>query len=221
MRATFWNLSAAFSLLLAACAAPDEEPTAAGERSTGDPAGGSTTGSVDPDAGGLSVTFDPIQVAPGTERTQCVVKNLGNADTIHVGRIHNVLGDGSHHLIVYRTADAVEQPAPFDCQPFTDALHPEKGSSVMITQKRDDVLELPPGIAYTREPNQMVRLEMHYINPTGAELEVSATSTLVPSSDADFQNEADFLFIGNPDISIPAHTETTLGPTFLPLSTDF
>ena len=225
MRATFWKLLAVLSFLplLPACGAPDEGPAGTHQASTGAATtGGSTgTGTVDPDAGGLSVTFDPIKVAPGKERTQCVVKNLGNAEAIHVGRIHNVLGEGSHHLIVYRTSDTVEQTTPFDCQPFTDALHPEKGSPLMISQKPDDALELPPGVGYTLQPNQMIRLEMHYINPTAAEIEVSATSTMVPSAEGDVHDEADFLFIGNPDISIPAHTEKTLGPSFLRLPADF
>lgn len=164
-----------------------------------------------------SVTFDAITVPPGEEHTQCVVKKLSNLTAAHIGQIHNVLGEGSHHLIVYRTADTVEQPTPQDCQPFSDLLKPEKGTPLMISQKADDLLTLPQGVAFTLQPEQFIRLEMHYINATAAPLQVQATSTFIALDDKDFQNEADFLFMGNPDIDIPAHSAFTLGPTYLPL----
>lgn len=164
-----------------------------------------------------SVKFDPITVQPGEESTQCVIKKLTNTAAAHINQIHNVLGDGSHHLIVYRTNETVEQPVPFDCQPFTDLLQPTKGTPLMITQKPDDLLTLPPGVAFSVAAEQFIRLEMHYINATGAPLEVSATSTFIAMDDKDFQNEADFLFFGNPDIDLDPMSAATLGPTYLPL----
>jgi hypothetical protein len=191
-----------------------------GETTTGGSTGGSTGGATTGGAGGgpstpsYEVTFDPVTVSPGIERTQCVVKNLGNDALIRVGRIHNLLNAGSHHLIVYRTNDTVEQLAPFDCQPFTDALDPAKGSPLMITQKHEETLTLPQGVAFSLQPNTMVRLEMHYLNTSDADVTVQATSTFITIPDADFTDEADFLFIGNPDISIPAMSPATLGPTY-------
>ena len=164
-----------------------------------------------------SVTFDPVTVPAGTEKTQCVVKKLPNTAAAHIGQIHNELGDGSHHLIVYRTNDTTEQPVPFDCQPFSDLLKPEKGTPLMITQKKDDLLTLPPGVAFTIGASQFVRLEMHYINATGAPLDITAKSTFIAMDDKDFQNEADFVFFGNPDIKIPPMSAFTLGPTYLPM----
>src|SRR3954471_13512503 len=98
------------------------------------------------------------------EDTQCVVRKLPNTAAMHVGEIHNVLGVGSHHLIVYRTNDTVEKTTPFKCQPFTDLLHPEKGTPLMISQKKDDTLTLPKGVAFAIAADQFIRLEMHYIN---------------------------------------------------------
>src|SRR4051812_16089544 len=93
-------------------------------------------GAADPDAAGTNVvtplgsfaiSFPATPVPPSAEHTQCVVKRLGNPVAIHAGTVHNVLGTGSHHLIVYRVNDATEQLTPFDCQPFTDALDATKG----------------------------------------------------------------------------------------------
>jgi hypothetical protein len=186
---------------------------------------GQTTGAGASDAGSdaftpppdsYSITFPPTVVSPGSENTQCVVKRLGNPDLLRVNQIHNQLAGGSHHLIVYRTNDTVEQPVPFDCAPFIDTLDPSSGSPLMITQKVEELLTLPQGVAFSLQPDQMIRLEMHYLNATAADLAVSATSTFIPIAESDFMHEADFLFIGNPDINIPAQSMATLGPTFFP-----
>lgn len=167
-----------------------------------------------------TVEFPATTIAPGAEDTQCVVKRLGNDEQIRVHQIHNVLPTGSHHLIVYRTADTEEKLTPYPCEPFVDALDPAKGSTVMVTQKHDETLTLPDGVGFTMPPGQMVRLEMHYINPTSAPLDVSATSTFVTMPAKQYKDEADFLFIGSPDIDIPAHSKAKLGPVFFGLPDD-
>src|SRR5207249_7764264 len=114
---------------------------------------------------------------------------------MHVGSVHNTLAQGSHHLIVYEVTDTEERTTPYDCRPFADTFDPSKGAPLMITQKRDDLLTLPDGVAYSLDANQMIRLEMHYINPTAKEETVDATTTMIPVDDAAFKYEADFLLI--------------------------
>jgi Copper type II ascorbate-dependent monooxygenase, C-terminal domain len=207
---------------LAGCSSDGVIQLAGGTQGAGGAGGSSGTGLGGGGGGGVgpasfTVTFDPVTVAPGMENTQCIVKKVGNEELIRVHQIHNVLPTGSHHLIVYRTNDTVEQLTPFDCQPFADTLDPSKGAPVMITQKHDDTLTLPDGVAFSMQPGQMVRLEMHYINASPKPLDISATTTFTTMSEADFKDEADFLFIGNPDIKIPAHSTATLGPTYIAL----
>ncbi len=217
--------SLSFGLLLAAatgCGTVTLEPTgttggAGGSDTTTTGGTMSSTGTGSTPGDSYSVEFGPVTVAPGKENTQCVVLRLNNPALLHVGQIHNELSDGSHHLIVYRTNDTVEKLTPFDCQPFADTLKPEKGSPLMITQKHDEVLTLPKGVAFTLQPTQMVRLEMHYINPNSADVQIRAKSTFTAILDSEFKDEADFLFLGNPDIKIPAYSKQTLGPTYLGL----
>jgi hypothetical protein len=168
-----------------------------------------------------SLTFSPGTVQPGQEYTKCVVLRLGNPTPIHVGTIHNTLSNGSHHMIVYRSAETVEQKTPFDCVPFTDTLDPSKGSTLMVTQKRDDVLNLPEGVGFTLDANQMIRIELHYLDATSTPLDVTATTTFVTMADSQFKDEADFLFIGDPDISIAANSSQTLGPIFFQLPSEY
>lgn len=221
----------ALALFVSGCDS-DVSPTGGAGGEGGSGAGSSTGGNAQAGGGGngagggtvqgesFTITFDPLTVPPGEENTQCVVKRLGNDEAIRVNQIHNVLPAGSHHLIVYRTADTEEVLEPYDCQPFADTLDPTKGSPLMVTQKHDELLTLPDGVAFTLQPGVMIRLEMHYINATPEPLDVSATSTFTTMPEEDFQYEADFLFLGNPDIDIPPNSAFTLGPTFLPLPAD-
>jgi hypothetical protein len=186
-------------------------------------AGASSDAAADAPAPAVSytLTFGPIQVAPNAENTQCLVLRLHNDVPIHVGAIHNLLGTSSHHMIVYRVNDTVEQTTPFACQPFTDTLDPTKGSAIMVSQKKDDLLTFPPGVAYTLDANQMIRIEMHYINATAATTTLQSTTTMIPLASGDYKYEADFLFIGDPDIKIPANSKKTLGPVIFPLPAGF
>lgn len=195
---------------------------ACGSDGAGSPDGGGESGADAAPGDGFTVTWGPVDVPAGTEHTQCVIKRLDNAGQIRVGKIENVLEATSHHFIVYQVNDDTveERPEPFECQPFSDTLDPDKGAPLMVTQKSSEVLELPEGVGFTLEENQMVRLELHYINATQETQTAEASSTFHPMAEGDFQDEADFLFIGNPDIEIPPHQEWTLGPSYFPLPGD-
>jgi hypothetical protein len=175
-----------------------------------------------PDAGGVggggpssySVSFGPIVVPAGTESTQCMVKRLGNPAPLHVGAVHNLLGTASHHMVVYRVADTAEQTTPFACKPFQDTVL-GNGSPIIISQKSDDLLEMPAGVAYTLDANQMIRIELHYINATSSDVMLQSSTTMTEVTD--YQWEASFFLLGDMDISVPSNSDATLGPVFLPL----
>ena len=125
-------------------------------------------------------------------------------------------------MIVYRSAETVEQTTPFDCKPFTDTLDPSKGSTLMVTQKKDDTLTLPSGVAFTLDPNQMVRLEMHYINASPAPVDVTASTNFITMADAQFKDEAGLPLHRRPGHHHPAATRaTTLGPIFFALPPEY
>ena len=187
--------------------------------------GGQTPSVATPDLGTeasqtRSVTFGPIAVGAGVEKTQCITIRLGNTKAFYAGSIHNELGPASHHMIVYKVSDTVENTTPTDCQPFTDTLDPTKGSPLMITQKPDEVLALPAGVAYAVVENQMLRLEVHYVNPSTTAVMLTAKTTFNELPADQFQQAAGFIFIGNPDITLPPHAISTLGPTMFKLPAD-
>lgn len=159
-----------------------------------------------PVIGTYKLSLGPITVAPGDEATRCVNLRLSNTGPIKVHQMRNLLSNGSHHLIVYKDdMNTTERATPYDCQPFTGALNLSgMVAPVMITQKADDSLTLPNRVAYTFASNQMIRIEMHYINSSDTPLEVSATSEFYAVPESAIDHEANILFIGTPDINIPA-----------------
>jgi len=191
-----------------ACGDNGADGTSGSSSSSGSATGAG--GAWSPPDGSLSIRIGPIDVPAGTEKTQCVTLRLGNAGPIHVGTVHNDLIGVSHHMIVYKVNDTIEQATPIDCKPFTDALDPAKGSPLMITQKSSETLELPKGVAFNLDDDQMIRLEMHYVNPTGEAATVEGISTFVPMPDAEFENEAGFLFAGSVDIALPPMQKSTV-----------
>jgi hypothetical protein len=168
--------------------------------------------------------WGPVTVHPSVENTQCIWLKLSNPTEIKVHQLHNTLEQGSHHLIVYKDdMDTTEQTTPVDCQPFTGALNASgKISPIMITQKHDDELTLPDGVAYTIPAGQMIKLELHYINATDADLQVAATVDFFSADPATIHDAADLLFVGSPDISLPPNMMTTLHQFFtVPSYVDF
>ena len=168
----------------------------------------------------FTVTWGPYDVPAGDENTKCMIQRLGNDRQIHVGEITNDLGTASHHFIVYRIAEGEVSTEPYDCQPFADTLNPENGAPLMVTQKAQETLTLPDGVAFTLETEQLIRLELHYLNTTNETQAVTASSTFTTMAPADFEHEADFLFVGNPDIELAPMQSATVGPSFLPLPED-
>jgi hypothetical protein len=55
------------------------------------------------------------------------------------------------------------------------------------------------------------------VNASDEPIEVAASTTFVAIPEADFQHEADFLFVGNLDVEVPPMQAWTLGPDYLPL----
>lgn len=182
--------------------------------------GGGEETPVDGNPGGqvYTLTWGPIEVPPGEEDTRCVVLPLGNDIPVKIHEIHNTLGTASHHFIVYRVSEGEVTTTPTPCLPFVDTLDPSKGAPLMITQRPEETLTLPEGVAFSVAPEQLIRLEMHYVNASSEPITVQATAELRAMADADFVHEADFLFIGNPDIQLPSQPGIqTLGPTYFPV----
>jgi hypothetical protein len=191
-----------------------------GDDTTNNPPANSDAGMADAGPSGegerYALSYGPITIQPGQEDTQCIWLRLSNETPIKVRRIHNLLSSSSHHLIVYKDdQDTTEQTTPVPCQPFTGALNTTgRIAPIMITQRADDELVLPEGVAYTLDAHQMIKLEMHFVNATDAPLEATATVQFYRADASTIEHEADILFIGSPDVNIPAGASRTLNQFF-------
>jgi hypothetical protein len=195
-----------FACLLVACGGGDDgvADDTVGDDTVGDDSVGDDGGDDGGDDDSYTLTFGPVSVEPGVEATQCATLRLGNSGPVKINRFHNTLSTGSHHFIVYRdNAATAETPTPEPCTPFAGTLNPNGDASpLMITQRAEETLELPAGVAYSFEADQFIRLEMHFINGGDVTADITATAEFTVLPDAEFENEAEFLFIGSPDIDL-------------------
>ncbi len=173
------------------------------------------------DVGAPQPTSYPLNMGQWTmkakeETTKCVVKRLTNAQEIWVNAIHAKLAKGSHHVIVYRSEATEEKLVPFECDPFAGTL---AGDTVplMITQISEETLKLPPGIAFKFKPNQMIRLEAHFLDYFPESIVATADLDFLTLPKAQVKDEADLLFYGTADFYLPAGKTTQTPWHYLPM----
>lgn len=190
--------------------AEDAEVAAEVEPDTSLPDGDTTS------AESFTLSLGGWTMQPGAEATKCVVVRLGNTKKIWVPRIHSTLSKGSHHFVIYRSSDTEERTTPFNCQPFSETLG---GDTVplMISQTREETLELPPDVAFELQPNQMIRLEAHYLNYFTEPITTDAQITFEVMPDDQAPLIADFLFYGTIQIQIPAGKTVTTPWNYYPV----
>lgn len=180
--------------------AGDAPPTDAGPApDTGPPA------PPPPVADTRTVGIGPLHLEPGDERTVCVDVRLGNPGPVAVRGYRSHLADGSHHMIVYRTDLPEERLEPYDCDPFLGALDlfGGGGAPIYMTQKHEDGLAFPDGVAMELDADQMLHLEAHYIDATGGPLEGMGTLELDLVAVDSGYTPAHLMFWGTTDITVP------------------
>jgi len=152
------------------------------------------------------------QVPAGAEDTICAQVRIDNPKPVNIVGVHNVLSPASHHFIVTKLTDAGADVAPNSpCMGFAGAV---RGAPFAITQKHDDLIELPAGVSYTVGARQLMHLELHYLNVTDGPLDIVAeTELVVAATDAKLE-EATVILIGTGDIALAPGTKTTTGAKF-------
>lgn len=154
-------------------------------------------------------------VAPGDEDTQCLQVQLPNTTPISVVKLHDVLSEGSHHFIVsaINTMNAAVMPLT-QCKPFRAAL---QGGPLAISQRKDDTITTPPGVGYGLNANQIISLELHYINTTSDTLNVQAQTEIYPADAGANLQDSTVLLIGTTNFSIAPQSTYSTGPRYIPM----
>lgn len=196
----------ALALSLVACG---DEPALDTDAGTMDPDGGSDASTPRTDAGPnpdfATIDFGPDPLAVGQERTVCVILAAGNELARQVRAIRTHLPQGSHHMIVYRTNQAVRE-TPYTCFPFADG-----GEAVFIAETVEAELLYPPEAALAFGPDQHVRLEIHQVNYTAEPIDITASVTFdFYPVDEPAHMPVQFLFTGDMGLELPPRETTTV-----------
>lgn len=146
-----------------------------------------------------SLTIGPFDVPAGQEQTMCVILNTGNPQAGMLRTITTELTTGSHHMIVTRQNGGSPEPNPLPCGAFAHA-----GDALFIAEKPDMQLNYPNGAGMPFTANQLVGLEMHFINTTSGAMDISGTVHLGITTDVQNLKEVRLQFDGPLSISIPA-----------------
>jgi len=141
----------------------------------------------------IAKTINPTTAQPGTENTQCITVNLNNPEGVYARRFRADLTAGSHHMIAYTSTKTAEEPAPKDCKPFSG---------------------IPVG--FEIEPNQMVKIEMHYINTTIGPLDVMGKVSFDTVPLTTLVTKSDLAFWGTTAIDILANSTGDTGVLYQP-----
>jgi hypothetical protein len=194
----------------------------AGGGATGGPGPGassSTGGEFDAGAKVTTVarSIGSLTAQSGVENTQCVTVNLNNPEGAYVRRLRADLSTGSHHMIVYTSSKTEEEPVPKNCQPFSGILGGEH--PIFMAQQSQTELVFPSDedgtpVGFEIPPYQMIKIEMHYFNPTKFPLEVTGKVSLDTVPLSTVVTKSDLAFWGTTQIDIPPNSAGDTGVLF-------
>src|SRR3954463_8239609 len=92
----------------------------------------------------MSLSFS-FSVAPGEEKTQCLVVKLPNDKDFDFSRVDSHMTPGSHHLILYRDASDLLPGSTAPSEGVQDCNMGAARLFVYTTQEADHFVEMPEG----------------------------------------------------------------------------
>jgi hypothetical protein len=184
----------------------------------------------------IDIPSGPIVVPSGMERTVCVNAQLPLSVPVDVTQIAT-RQVSSHHVIFYKYVQGampVVNQTPQDCPPLDLLSGGSLREPLFIGESADqtqNVLNLPPGVAYHLEPTDYYRLEVHVVNASTNTLTANVDVFLTPAPPSTQVQYADMLFFNNTvgldksydgmQSGLPPMTTTTIDPGFYTVRPDF
>lgn len=154
---------------------------------------------MDNSGGTVTVTMDSFVVPAGAEVYKCqnFVNPFGGAD-VEVKQFESHMTAGSHHLLVFYKNGLTSSGPLGSCSGLEFAATPY-GS-----QRRDDLLTFPPGVAAFIPGTQGMRFQSHYLNATDKDITASVAVTFHKALPGTITDHAGVLFFVNTDLKIPS-----------------
>lgn len=185
MRIEHWLISAVLITGLAGCGGADSDPA---------------TGT---DANKLTFTTPKFTVPSGDSFT-CFYTNTFTDKELSVRDANGHQGPGGHHILAYYT----DVPREEQHHPCVDSemvsWHQISGSSGQNVDN-NSVLKLPEGFALKVPAGKQLVIQAHYINTTGADMEVQDTVTLNLTDPAKVENYVNYFVTDDEGFSAPPH----------------
>jgi hypothetical protein len=143
-----------------------------------------------------TLTLSAFTVAPGDERYLCqrFASPLGPGEAA-IARFGSHLSQGGHHMLVF--FDAGGDSSLEDCSGSEFVAGPYG------TQRLDDSLSYPSGVAATLPAGTGLRIQAHFVNSTQETLSPTVSLKLTRAA-AGFTQPAAVLFMSNLDIHVDA-----------------
>ena len=153
-----------------------------------------------PDAGLDTVTLamDSFVVPKGGEVYKCqdFVNPFGGDAEIQKFESH--MAAGSHHVLLFYKQNVVANGALEDCSGLEFAATPY-GS-----QRSNDSVTFPAGVAALIPGGTGLRIQSHYLNATQAAITATVQITFHKAAAGSVKDHAGVLFLVNPNLSIPS-----------------
>jgi hypothetical protein len=146
--------------------------------------------------GTYTVALDRFTVAAGEERYACqdFANPFGGAAAA-IRRFASQQTPGSHHLLVFYKAGAQDAPL----QPCSGT---EFAAGPYGSQRAEDAIAYPDGVAAVVAPADGFRVQVHYLNATPAPIDVAVTVTMERVPGDVVRDRAGILFFSNAAIDV-------------------
>jgi hypothetical protein len=149
-----------------------------------------------------------MTIAAGMETTQCQFVKMPPGHAYLIAADHEYTA-GSHHMLLYRTdLTKIDNPNLQDC--YEGSIMSHVRGVLYGSQEPKGSMTLPEGVGYDVQPEEVLLLQVHYLNASTSPLQSKVTVTLHTITDAKkIQNLAGVLFYYNPFIDVPAGAMAT------------
>jgi hypothetical protein len=189
---TVWMMSAILSL----CCGGDSD--------------GGSDGSLglEPPSNGIQLAMPLFEAPPQRESEFCYAFTYQGEETLLVNTFQSEYREGSHHFILYRANEHVEnfpEGRMAECGQGVDEfeLNTSRFHWIYGTQLESEDLRLPEGVAVSIEPGTQFIMDSHYINYGEEPITGEVRVNLVTLPESEMVHEADSYFWLNPAIFIP------------------
>jgi hypothetical protein len=122
-----------------------------------------------------------IDVPAGTEYYKCKIEPVPYHDTIAAHSVQSLLTAGTHHMNItlITNSDSPTEPGLYDCKKL-QADYPMlmENTTIYASQRPDQSLTLPEGVAALLPPGLAIMTEVHFLNATHEAIHVESQTNV-------------------------------------------